>query len=517
MNDDYDDFEDVLEDGEVVTRPRQAFSDIDYEDALDGEVLPSQRPTFQESSEAIIGKAMYSRVYFAEVVLGVMLEDWQYEVLSALDNGETRISIRSGNGAGKTCLLAIVILHFILFRNDVKVPVTAPSSGQLKDGLIPETRKWMRKLPSFLVDLLETTQDRIYRRDSPEQNFVSFRTARRETPEALQGIHAENVLCVVDEASAVPDEVYEAAQGTMSTEGAIFVMISNPTRLQGYFYRSHHRMKAAWRTFHVTSFDTTRVDQSFVDQIANDYGVNSDQYRVKILGEFPTKDEETLIANHLVRAALDRDMQTPTTPGIWGVDVGRGGDLSALAKRNRNVLHGFKTQNYSDTMETVGWVKAEWDSTLAHERPTAIYVDSIGIGAGVADRLRELGLPAVDVNVGESPSIKARHPRMRDELWWAVKAAMETMNYAIKTNFDKKMADQIEQELCSPFAVFTDNGKDGVESKKMMRKRGLRSPNVADAICLTFAYDSAVGMGLSSSSQTSWGKALDYQTAAHVW
>lgn len=499
-SDDFDDWDDVAP----------------VEPQIEGEVPSPEPRSLADSQTSIMFKCYNSRIYFAEVVLGVVLEDWQYEVLLALDEGATRVSIRSGNGAGKTCLLAIIILHFILFRNDVKIPVTAPSSGQLKDGLIPETRKWMRKLPDFLRNLIDTTQDRIVRKDSPEQNFVSFRTARRETPEALQGIHAEHVLCVVDEASAVPDEVYEAAQGTMSTPGSIFIMISNPTRLQGYFYRSHHRMKHAWRTFHVTSFDTSRVDQSFVDQIAQDYGIKSDQYRVKVLGEFPTKDEQTLIPNDIVRAAFARDIAKPRLQPVWGLDVGRGGDLSALVSRTGPVADLFKTQNYSDTMETVAWVKGMYDACSDIDRPETIYVDSIGIGAGVADRLRELGLPAVDINVAESASMKTKYLRLRDELWWTMKKWFESMNVRMSCE-NSALSDLIESEICAPLQVFTDSGKDAVETKKQMRTRGIRSPNIADALCLTFAFDAAVGLGLASSASSSWKKPLPYTSPAPAW
>jgi len=470
------------------------------------------------SEAMIIERCMLSRVFFAEVVLGVVLEDWQYDVLTALDNGETRISIRSGNGAGKTCLLAIIILHYILFRNDVKVPVTAPSSGQLKDGLIPETRKWMKQLPSFLRRLITTTQDRIVRTDDPELNFVSFRTARKETPEALQGIHAQFVMCVVDEASAVAEEVYEAAQGTMSTPGSIFIMISNPTRLTGYFHLSHHKNRSFWKTFHVTSFDTSRVDYSFVEQIERDYGKNSDQYRVKVLGEFPSREESTLIGHDVVNAALTRDIAvTPKALRVWGLDVGRGGDLSALVERADRVFTFAETQNYSDTMLTVGWVKAKWDSTPADLRPESIYVDSIGIGAGVADRLRELQLPAVDVNVGEASSTKLKYMRMRDELWWALKEFFEAMNCAISTDIEQHIRDLILAEVTAPLQLFTSSGKDAVETKQQMRTRGVKSPNVADAMCLTFAFEGAVGMGLQGSVSSAWKKPLEYEPPSCVY
>lgn len=475
---------------------------------------PVEPPTPDEAE--LIELCIYDRVFFAEVILGVTLEKWQRDVLAALDNGETRISIRSGNGAGKTCLLAIIIVHYILFRDDVKIPVTAPSSGQLTDGLIPECAKWMGRLPDFLRRLLGTTQSRIVRVDSPENNFVSFRTARKEKPEALQGIHATFVMCVVDEASGVDEAVYEAAQGTLSTPGAIFIMISNPTRLTGYFHKSHHANKQMWKRFHVTAFDTSRVDQAFINTIVATYGENSDQYRVKILGEFPSREESTLIAKDIAQAAVGRDIVMGNGEHIMGVDVGRGGDLSALAIRCGDVIHTIKKQNYADTMATVGWVVDAFKSCKV--RPTTIYVDSIGIGAGVADRLRELGFPAVDVNVGELPSLKTTYPRMRDELWWTVKTWLETMNAAINTDAaTKEELEMLVDELSTPLQMFTSTGKNGVESKAQMRSRGYRSPNLADAVCLTFSYDTVVAAGMQKSSTSAWGKPVESAGAAHVW
>lgn len=469
-----------------------------------------------DRQRAITERCVNDRVYFAEVVLAVILEEWQFNVLTALDSGETRISIRSGNGAGKTFLVAIMVLHYLLFRNDVKIPVTAPSSGQLKDGLIPETNKWAAKLPPFLRDQLNITGDRITRVDSPANNFISFRTARKESPEALQGIHARFVFCCVDEASAVAEAVYEAAQGTMSTPGSIFVMISNCTRLSGYFFNSHHRNKADWKRFHVTSFDTSQVDQTFVDTIERTYGADSDQYRVKVMGEFPSKEEEALIDRDTVLAAFDRDISCTGDSTIMGVDVGRGGDLSALCFRKGNHAWGFKTKNYSDTMQTVGWVKDAYDSIAFDDRPSAIHVDSIGIGAGVADRLRELGLPAIDINVSESPSMKSVYMRLRDEMWWLAKNWFASMNVNLR-DLEIRDQDMLEAELCAPLALFTSTGKNGVETKSQLKARGYASPNMADALCMTFVHDGSIGSGAWGSSNSSWKKPLAYEPPACVW
>ena len=117
-----------------------------------------------ELYSALVAKCAVDRYFFVTEILGVeKVEDWQRETMAALDAGETRISIRSGNGVGKTALCAWLSVHYLLFRDDVKIPVTAPSSSQLKDGLIPETKRWISRLPDFLRVQIEMTEDRIRR------------------------------------------------------------------------------------------------------------------------------------------------------------------------------------------------------------------------------------------------------------------------------------------------------------------------------------------------------------------
>lgn len=496
----------------------------------------------------IVAKCATSRTWFVENVLGATPEAWQRDTLEAMDKGETRVAIRSGNGVGKTCLCAWLALHYELFRNDVKVVITSPSSSQLRDGLIPEVNKWIRKLPSFLATQLVITNDRIHRVNaegkSDMSNFMSFRTARKETPEALAGIHAQNVLCIVDEASGVHDLVFQFAQGTLSTPGAIFVMIGNPTRLNGYFHNAHTRLAYKWWTKKVSSFDTENVDREFVDTIASTYGVDSNQYRIMVLGEFPTGEDEALIDKGMLEAAVNRDIAMPelnpqgATSGsfggrrgtlyttdklmqlegatekgnpdvIWGLDLGRGRDKSAVAERVLTHITMAKTWNLKDTMGSAGMVKELWDETSPRLRPGSIHVDSIGIGAGVADRLRELGLPAIDINVSESAAMKTKYLRLRDELWWMTKEWVETLKVCIveSERLPRSMIDQMISELSSPLEVYTSTGKNGVETKSQMRARGLPSPNIADAVIMTFAYTASVAGG-NKTVKSDWGKKL---------
>jgi hypothetical protein len=315
-------------------------------------------------------------------------------------------------------------------------------------------------------------------------------------------------MAIVDEASGVPDIVFEFAEGTMSSAGSIFILIGNPTRPTGYFHKTHSLLKHKWYTKKVSSFDSSRVTQDFVDNIALTYGTGSNTYRYKVLGEFPESVADTVIPKELVDGAWGRDVDPlNNSVKIWGVDPGRGGDPTGFCVRSENIVEDLIEWHDADLMRVTGRVKERWDRTAEKDRPESIYVDSIGLGAGVADRLRELGLPAVDVNVAESPSMKDRFTRLRAELWYGVRDWLEQRNVAFPK--DLALVEKLMAELSEPQAIFTSTGKADVESKQSMKQRGIRSPNLADALCLTFAGGGAIGAGRSN-GRNSWKKPLSW-------
>ena len=212
------------------------------------------------------------------------------------------------------------------------------------------------------------------------------------------------------------------------------------------------------------------------------------------MGEFPTQSDDVLLPLHLVEDATHRDVEAgPTTPVTWGLDVARfGSDRSALAKRQGNVLiEPIKTWQNKDLMELAGIVLAEHDAVPYSMRPQAIYIDAIGLGAGLADRLRELDLPAVAVSVSETASLKDRFNRLRDELFWSAREWFEARDCKIPGD------DTLISELTGIRYKYLSSGKLKIESKDEMKKRGQRSPDVADAFVLTFAGQGAVAGGFS--------------------
>ncbi|MCB0221645.1 MAG: hypothetical protein KDH09_18255, partial [Chrysiogenetes bacterium] len=183
-------------------------------------------------------------------------------------------------------------------------------------------------------------------------------------------------------------------------------------------------------------------------------------------------------------AAVGRPVGDSDKAIVWGLDVARfGDDSTALAKRRGSgLLEPVKEWRKLDLMQTVGRVAREYDETPVADRPGAINVDVIGLGGGVVDRLRELGYPVRGINVGEAAATDpARYMRQRDELWF--KARDWFVSMAVRLPKD----DGLIAELVQPKYRLESSGKIKVESKDEMKKRGFRSPNKADAFCLTFA------------------------------
>lgn len=417
---------------------------------------------------------------FAIEALGVEPEEWQVEAGAKLAS-HRRVSIRSGHGVGKTAFEAWCVLWFLLTHFPCKVPCTAPTGHQLSDILWAEIAKWHRILKDrmpFFGDWLEWKSEKVELKASPQEAFAVARTSRPENPEALQGFHSQNMLFLLDEASGVPDEVYQVAEGALSSEGAYVVMAGNPTRTQGYFYDSHHKMRGSWATLHVNGENVHRVARRYIEDMVKKYGTESAIYRIRVKGEF-AGTLDGVIGLDIIEPAKSRDVHT-FGDEVWGVDVARfGDDLCALAKRRGNtLLEPVKTWGGKDLMQTAGMIKNEYDA--AKVKPKAIYVDVIGMGGGVVDRCKELGLPVMGVNVAESPAVAEQYMRFRDELWFKAREWFHGRDVKIPNDED------LIGELTLPTFKVLSTGKKQVESKDEIKKRAA-SPDRADAFCLTFA------------------------------
>jgi len=443
----------------------------------------SAQATLRGAEDTILRWRAGGPALFAEEALGAKPTEQQWEGSRALVDSR-RVSIRSGHGTGKSAFLAWCVLWFECCYYPCKIPCTAPTGHQLQDILWAELATWHRKLDErypVLAREFRWTSERFEMIKRPAESFAVARTSRPENPEALQGFHAPNLLFVLDEAAGIAEPVFQVAEGALSTDGAFVVMAANPTREDGYFHASHHRQRDSWTCLHWDGEQSPLVSPQYIAQMRAKYGADSPIYQVRVRGNFATA-VDGVISLQLCMDAVVRDVKPfVQAEERWGVDVARfGDDSTALAKRRGNIQVEPTREWYGkDTMQVVGILKNEYDA--ARIKPDVIAVDVIGIGAGVVDRAKELGLPVSGINIAESASADDKYSRLRDELWFLGKEWLAERDCRLCDD------DALIGELTTPKYSILSNGKLKVESKDELRKRGVKSPNLADAWLLTFA------------------------------
>lgn len=456
----------------------------------------------------------YDPVGFVREVLAGTPDEDQCAIMRAVARGDRRIAIKSGHGVGKTTVLAWLKIWWSCTRLPQKTLCTAPTSDQLFDALAAETKSWFSKLPKHVQDQFTVLAESISFTPAPHDSFISYRTSRADKPEALAGRHAPNMLIIGDEASGIPEQVFEAAIGSMSGGGkegeqATWILAGNPVRGSGFFFECFNGNADLWTKFTISCENHPRITKDYIEQVRRTYGEKSNQYRVRVLGEFPLADDDTIIPADIINAAINRDVQPFAVKEIWGLDCARGGrDDSALARRKGNVLvEPVETRNTRDLMDLVGWVKAKWDKLLPSQRPSDICIDVIGVGGGVADRLLELGLPVRAINVSETPALMdERYLNQRAELWFKGFDWFNAKDCSLRG--DAALA----KELKKTKIEYTSTGKIKAESKADMKARGEESPNRADAFLLTLAVEA---IAIATAKMASSGVPKSWSTPLH--
>ena len=292
-------------------------------------------------------------VSFVRDILECEPDPWQKDLMEASlpNSGHRLCAVKSGHGVGKSTTASWISLHNIICQYPQKTVLSSPTSSQLFDALFAELKSQLNRLPPALKNLFEVSSDRIVLKADPSGSFISCRTSRKEQPEALQGIHSDRVLLIVDEASSVDNAVFESAGGSLSGN-ATLILLGNPTRPEGYFYDAFTRLSDKWWTKTVSSEESVRVSKEYVKELEDRYGRDSQTFRIRCLGEFPETSEDTLISNEIVESAVTRDVEPTGGRIIWGLDIARfGTDKSALCKRQGNtVLEPIKFWSNQETM-----------------------------------------------------------------------------------------------------------------------------------------------------------------------
>ncbi|MCU6798007.1 terminase B [Paenibacillus sp. WQ 127069] len=434
--------------------------------------------------------------FFKEILL-FNPDEWQANVSNDIANHRF-VSVRSGQGVGKTALEAAVVLWFLCCFPFPRVVCTAPTRQQLNDVLWAEISKWQSK-SLILKRILKWTKTKIYMRKHEERWFATARTATK--PENMQGFHEDNMLFIVDEASGVEDRIMAAIFGTLSGDNNKLFMCGNPTKTSGFFFDSHNRDRSIYRTHQVSCLDSPRTSKENIEMLKQKYGEGSDVWRVRVEGQFPSGESDTFISLEAAEFAKSSIRIEPIGRKlVVGVDVARfGDDETSMYGRIGGKVVGQHHHHKQDTMVTAGWVLRMIEDIkvkILEIDEVEIRIDDDGVGGGVTDRLNEinedrrLGYSIVPVHNGAKAG-DDYYGNLGSELWGDIKELLEeNMSNFILGNpgvLELPDDDKLVAQLSTRKWRMGSNGKIYLERKEDMKKRGLQSPDRADAFVLAFA------------------------------
>jgi hypothetical protein len=424
-------------------------------------------------------------------------EPWQAELLAnlrddlALGRSPVRIAVASGHGVGKSALVAWLVLWALATQPGTRGVVTANTETQLRTKTWAELAKWhglsiCRDWLSYSATAIAAAED-----GKAAGWRVDLVPWSAHNAEAFAGLHNQGgrLLLVFDEASAIADTIWETAEGALTDAHTeiVWLAFGNPTRNGGRFHDCFGRFKARWRASHVDARAVSFTNKAQIAEWVRDYGEDSDFVKVRVRGDFPKAGALQFIDGQRVREAMTRELlPAPYDPVVMGVDVARfGDDRSVIFIRKGRDGRTWPIEKLKglDLMQLAGRVCAR----AAEVRARAVFVDEGGIGAGVVDRLRQLGVPGVHgINFASRPSgwtpegQAPLYANKRAEMWGMAKGWLE----------QGALPDEPElaQDLTGVEYGYDARNAIQLERKEDMKKRGLLSPDIGDALALTFAW-----------------------------
>ena len=452
----------------------------------------------------VVERARDDPNWWVKNVLGGDPWEIQREILDAMLSHK-RTAVASCHGAGKSWVAARVVMWFLYNYRPSIVITTAPTDRQV-EGILWKEIRVAHKRAIYEDGLGGECLTKKLRLDD---DWLAWGfTAPDYDPDRFQGFHEENILVVVDEASGVSRMIYDGIEGMLSSANAKLLMIGNPTDPLGYFAKAFK--KASVAKFHISAFDTPNftefgitetdiaertwkekitgplpnpslVTPEWVDDKYHEaWGPSNPLYISRVKGEFPTETDGGLIPLSWAERAQNTDLEPkPEDILVLGGDVARDGDDETVCyeRRGPRARLGFHARK-EDTMQTTGRFSRHLKDTEA----ARAMIDSIGIGAGVCDRLRELGHEVYDVIFGAKPDDTERFANLKAELYWHVRQLMEDGLLDLDPDDDLIVA-----QATSVRWQLTSAGKIAIEPKEQMKSRGVKSPDRFEALVYAFA------------------------------
>lgn len=426
---------------------------------------------------------------------------WQRQLFTiirdSLQSGQNiiRIAVKSGHGVGKSAGSSMLIDWGMSTFEGTKGVVTANTERQLRTKTWVELAKWRRL--SITRELFKLKATSIFSNDPDQRSEWRFDMApwSERNTEAFAGLHnkGKRIILIMDEASGIPDIVWEVAEGAMTDKDTqiIWIVFGNPTKNTGRFREcfGDGRFSARWHQITVDGRTSSITNKELIEQWIEDYGLDHDFVRVRVLGEFPKHDVSSFIPRADVMNALARELQFPShEPVVIGVDPARYGDDSTIIfpRQGRDAKsRPIERFQKLDTIEVATRVAEAFSRYHAQ----MVFVDGTGMGAGVVDQLRHLGIPVHEVTFNSKPvqlgaKRGANYYNKRAQIWgemrdWLRGAALQ--NFVIDKDYT------IVDDLTSTQYYYNKDDQIQLEPKEEIRRREGRSPDIADALAVTFA------------------------------
>ena len=422
-------------------------------------------------------------VEFIRQVFHAEPTDQQIDLINLAVKGNSRVAVKSCTSSGKTTTLAWLTFYFLLCYPNCRGLVTAPTASQLFRVFRSELVLWHNRMEPIIADLFEIMAEKIFVKGRKDTQYCSWVTGSPENKESFAGLHAAKVFIFVDEASALPSAIFDTLYGTLSSGDTSFVLVSNPVRAEGAFYNLFQipEDQSKWDRLTFTSFGSPNVDLEWIEEMRTYYGEDHDFWKMRVLGEFPLMSETQFISVDLVETALQNTRMFSdycNYPRILGCDVARfGSDSSVIIDRQGPKVFPALSFKGLDTVEFAEKILAYYNSNKrVHQQ---VCIDGNGLGAGVVDTLRRFDIPILDINSGNKAVDFKTYGNLRAQLWGEMR---DWLHMADLPN-DSDLRD----ELLAINYAFNNKMQVILEAKKDMKRRGKPSPDIADALALTFA------------------------------
>jgi hypothetical protein len=410
-----------------------------------------------------------------------------------------RIAVASGHGIGKSAMAGQLSKWALDCWVDARVMITANTEDQLVTKTSPEVAKWHGM--AITRDWFSRATMKISSKERPESWRLDFVTWSKNNTEAFAGLHnvGRLILVITDESSSIDDNVAQVIEGALTDENTVLIWLAmgNPTRNVGWFHAAFHRYRHRWITKQIDARTVEGTNKAYLQELVDTYGIDSDIVKVRVLGQFPSASSLQFIGTGLAQAAREREIVEsavlPSDPVIFGVDHARfGDDQSVLAIRQGRDARSrpWKRWQGANAMQIAGDIH----EAMLQWRPDAVFVDAGGPNAGgVIDRLRQLNPEyesIFEISFGQTEKgmtarfnneQRVKVANKRAQMWQNMKAWLER---GILPNEQEIQDDLVGAE----YAYDADNAI-LLEKKEHMKKRGLASPDNADALALTFALD----------------------------